>query len=703
MDDRGMNAVKAMLSPRSIVILGASEQLSKINGRPLKFLLEKWYRGGIYMVNPKYPQIAGITCYPSLEEIACVPDLAIVALPAEMVCEAIIALGKKGVSSALVFSSGFGETGTAGKNLETQLLQVARSSGVRVCGPNCLGLINAFESVYATFSQYADGDTHPGSVGFVSQSGAFGTAIAALARRRGMGLGYFVNTGNEVDLGFSEIMQEVLKDDRIKIAAGYLEGVKDGPGLKRLAESAMKANKPLVLTKVGRLGAGALAAASHTGSLAVEDGLFDAVARQYGIVRARNEEQMLDILEVMLYAAPPAGNRLGIVTQSGGAAVMMADRAEELGLVISRLTPGTEAALQKIIPGFGAYKNPVDVTGQFVANPAILRDSIKVMLADPEIDVVIVWLQLMANHVDLLVDLFSEVRGQTTKPFVVCWVAAPEEAITRLHQNGIAVLRGAEPAVDAVAAFVRYSKTRREWLHQQEHAAAHRSGTVDVTTIGEMHAVVPTIKAFAMLSSMGIPMAEVGLATSEEGAVEIWRRYAGPVALKIESPDITHKTEAKGVQLNVNDEASIRNAYRSIMASAREYSPQADLTGVIVQRMSTGGLEIVIGVKRDPTFGMMVMVGIGGIFVEILHDVAWRQAPFTERIALQMLDELRMRAVFDGVRGAPPIDKQSIAQLLVRVSEFADGLSSRLVELDLNPVLMGKNGPIAVDCVMVLD
>ena len=703
MDDRGMNAVKAMLSPRSIVILGASEQLSKINGRPLKFLLEKGYRGGIYLVNPKYPQIAGITCYPSLEEIACVPDLAIVALPAEKVCEAIIALGKKGVSSALVFSSGFGETGTAGKNLETQLLQVARSSGVRVCGPNCLGLINAFESVYATFSQYADGDTHPGSVGFVSQSGAFGTAIAALARRRGMGLGYFVNTGNEVDLGFSEIMQEVLKDDRIKIAAGYLEGVKDGPGLKRLAESAMKANKPLVLTKVGRLGAGALAAASHTGSLAVEDGLFDAVARQYGIVRARNEEQMLDILEVMLYAAPPAGNRLGIVTQSGGAAVMMADRAEELGLVISRLTPGTEAALQKIIPGFGAYKNPVDVTGQFVANPAILRDSIKVMLADPEIDVVIVWLQLMANHVDLLVDLFSEVRGQTTKPFVVCWVAAPEEAITRLHQNGIAVLRGAEPAVDAVAAFVRYSKTRREWLHQQEHAAAHRSGTVDVTTIGEMHAVVPTIKAFAMLSSMGIPMAEVGLATSEEGAVEIWRRYAGPVALKIESPDITHKTEAKGVQLNVNDEASIRNAYRSIMASAREYSPQAALTGVIVQRMSTGGLEIVIGVKRDPTFGMMVMVGIGGIFVEILHDVAWRQAPFTERIALQMLDELRMRAVFDGVRGAPPIDKQSIAQLLVRVSEFADGLSSRLVELDLNPVLMGKNGPIAVDCVMVLD
>lgn len=701
--DQAKNAIKAMLSPRSIVIMGASEQLNKINGRPLKFLLEKGYQGGIYLVNPKYSEIAGVTCYPSLDDIDCIPDLAIIALPATMVCDSIIALGKKGIPAALVFSSGFGEIGPEGKALEAKLLEAARKSGVRICGPNCLGLINAFESVYATFSQYADGETYSGPVGFVSHSGAFGTAIAALARRREIGLGYFVNTGNEIDLGFSEIMQEILLDSRIKVVAGYLEGIKDGVALKKLANLAMKYNKPLVLTKVGRLGAGALAAASHTGSLAVEDGLFDAVARQYGVVRARNEEQMLDILEVMLYTPLPAGNRLGIITQSGGAAVMMADRAEELGLQIPQLTQGTEDALKKIIPGFGAYRNPVDVTGQFVANPAILRDSIKVMLDDPQIDIVVIWLQLMTNHVDLLVNLFSEIRQDVKKPFVVCWVAAPDEAISGLHKNGIAVLRGAEPVVDAVSAFVQYSQARRNWLQEQGQILPEINPKEALSPLAKLHGVVKTISAFELLAGIGVPMAQVKLATTEDEAINIWKLLSEPVVLKIESPDITHKTEANGVYLNLNDEASIRNAFRAIMKSAAEYAPKAVLSGVIVQKMSKGGLELVVGVKRDATFGMMVMVGIGGIMVEVLRDVAWRQAPFSNAVAMQMLDELRMKAIFDGVRGSLPVDKYAIAKLISKVSQFADSVSSRLIELDLNPILMGADGPLAVDCVMVVD
>lgn len=700
---QAVNSIKAMLSPQSIVIMGASEQLTKINGRPLKFLLEKGYQGKIFLVNPKYSEIAGLPCYPSLDDIDTIPDMAIIALPASKVCETIVALGKKGVLAAIVFSSGFGEMGPEGKELENELLQVARQSGVRICGPNCLGLINAFESVYATFSQYADGDTHSGPVGFVSHSGAFGTAIAALARRREIGLGYFVNTGNEVDLGFSEIMQEILLDPRIKVVAGYLEGIKDGVGLKKLAKSAIEQNKPLVLTKVGRLGAGALAAASHTGSLAVEDGLFDAVARQYGIIRARNEEQMLDILEVMLYTSPPAGNRLGIITQSGGAAVMMADRAEELGLAIPRLTQKSEDALKDIVPGFGACRNPVDVTGQFVANPAILRDSINVMLDDPQIDIVIVWLQLMTNHVDLLVNLFAEVRKNAKKPFVVCWVAAPEGAIAGLHKNGIAVLRGAEPVVDAVSALVWHSQARRDLLQDQSSLLPKVNSLGSLLPQTRSRGVVPTMTAFELLASVGIPMAKVKLATSEDQAVEAWKNIASPIALKIESPDITHKTEAKGVYLNLNDETSIRNTFKAIMKSAAAYAPKADLSGVIVQKMSKGGTELVIGVKRDATFGMMVMVGFGGIMIEVLKDVAWRQAPFNEIVAMQMLDELRMRAVFDGVRGSIPLDKNAIANLLSKVSQFADSASSQLVELDLNPILMGEEGPLAVDCVMIVD
>ncbi|WP_243700829.1 acetate--CoA ligase family protein [Paralcaligenes ureilyticus] len=701
-------ALDAMLAPRSIAILGASAQLSKINGRPLKFLLEKGYAGTIYPVNPKYPQIAGLTCYPNVEALPTIPDLAVVVVPANDVCPVIEALGRKGVRAAVVFSSGFGEMGAAGKEREAALLAMARANGVRICGPNCLGLINAFDKVYATFSQYADGDTAPGPVGFVTQSGAFGTAIAALARRRGLGLGYFVNTGNEMDVGFADIMSRVVDDPRIKVAAGYLEGIKDGPGLVELADHCRRIDKPLVLTKVGRLGAGVRAAASHTGSLAVEDDLFDAVARQYGIVRARNEEQMLDILEAFVYTAPPAGGRLGIVTQSGGAGVMMADRAEEVGLTVPRLSAQTEAELCKIVPGFGASANPVDVTGQFVAEPAILRNSVLTLLADPGIDIGIVWLQLMAAHVDLLVTLFTDLKKSSTKPFIVCWVAAPQEAVEGLHRAGIAVLRGAEPAVDAAAALVRHAAARRAWLAAKPDAVP----IADTGSVAKRPApraggppwagVVPTLQAVQWLAAAGVPMADVELAESEDGAVSAWQRFGGPVALKIESPAITHKTEAGGVRLNLKDEAAVRQAYREIIQSARKYDPQATLTGVMVQPMATGDIELVVGVKRDPTFGMMVMLGMGGILVEVLRDVVWRQAPFGVDEARRMLDELRMRAVFDGVRGRPPVDKHILAVLLSRVAYFADAMKEHLLELDLNPVLIGEKGVVAVDCVMVL-
>lgn len=696
-------ALGAMLAPRSIAILGASTQLSKINGRPLKFLLEKGYAGQIYPVNPKYPQIAGLTCYPDVEALPAIPDLAIIALPANDVCPAIEALGRKGVRAAVVFSSGFGEMGASGKEREAVLLATARACGVLICGPNCLGLINAFDKVYATFSQYADGDTVPGPVGFVTQSGAFGTAIAALARRRGLGLGYFVNTGNEVDAGFADIMSKVVDDPRIKVAAGYLEGVKDGPGLAALAERCMRLDKPLVLTKVGRLGAGARAAASHTGSLAVEDVLFDSVARQCGIVRARNEEQMLDILEAFVYCTPPAGAGLGIVTQSGGAAVMMADRAEEVGLTVPRLHADTEAKLSRIVPGFGACANPVDVTGQFVAEPAILRDSVLTMLADPGIDIGIVWLQLMDAHVDLLVDLFIDLKKRSAKPFIVCWVAAPDAAVQGLHAAGIAVLRGAEPAVDAVAALVRHAAARRAWLAEKAQPALKKF-TLPTRQVNDLPpaGVVATLQAVQLLTAAGVPMANVELATSEEEAVVAWRRLGGPVALKIESPDITHKTEAGGVRLNLGDETAVREAYRVILESAHSYDAQARLTGVIVQAMASGDIELVIGVKRDPTFGMMVMVGMGGILVEVLRDVAWRRAPFSPDEALRMLDELHMRAIFDGVRGKPPINKQALAALLSSLSQLADSMQECLLELDLNPVLIGESGAVVVDCVMVL-
>lgn len=701
---RNCAAAERLLRPRSIAIIGASPQFEKVNGRPLRHLLDKGYQGQILPVNPKYQEIAGLPCYPDIESLPVAADLAIVALPARAVEDCIERLGTRGVASAVIFSSGFGEMGAEGKRLETSLQRCAKKAGVVICGPNCLGFINAFDQVYATFSQYADGATGSGPVAFVTQSGAFGTAIAALIRQRRLGLGYFINPGNEAGISFSDLMLAVIEDPRIKVGAGYLEGVQDGPGLIRLAQRCAELGKPLVLTKVGRMGAGARAAASHTGSLAVEDDVFDAVIRQYGVLRARNEEQMLDMVEALCSRRAPTGNGLGIATQSGGAGVMMADRAEEVGLAVPMLAESTRQALAEVMPAFGSAGNPVDVTGQFVANPDLLRESVIRLLADPNIHIGIVWLQLMTAHVDLLVRIFIEIRDRTEKPFIVCWVAAPPEAVLRLREEGIVVYGAGERAVESAAALIRYRQLAGIATEQARDSQDIAKAVVQARqALGGRYkdGVQATVAATALLQKAGMPMAPVVLTTTPDEAVAAWRRFGQPVVMKIESPDITHKTEVGGVILKLNDESAIREAFSGLMMRAAAQRPQAHLNGAIVQPMSSGDLELVIGAKRDPVFGMIIMMGLGGILVEILKDVAFRQAPFSQAEGLRMLNGLRAGALLDGVRGRPPVDKPAIAKLLSDLSIWAAAMEPWLEELDLNPVLVDGKEAIAVDCVMV--
>ena len=687
-----------LINPRSIAIIGASSNFSKINGRPLKHLITKGYAGRILPVNPKYPSIAGMTCYPSIDRLPVPVDLAIVAVPASEVLQSVEALGKHGVRAVVIFSSGFGEMGPAGQAMEDALVEKARSLGMVLCGPNCLGFINAFNNVYATFSQYADGATAAGPIAFVTQSGAFGTAIATLASQRGLGLGYFINTGNEADLSFSELMMAVIEDPRIRVAAGYLEGLQNGAELVQLARRCQELNKPLVLTKVGRMASGVRAAASHTGALAVADTVFDACIRQHGVLRARNEEQMLDMLEALANPRIAAGNGLGIATQSGGAGVMMADRAEEVGLAVPTLTSETRARLVTVMPTFGACGNPVDVTGEFVARPELLSDSVIALMDDPNVHIAIVWLQLMTAHVDTLVRIFSDIRDRTTKPLLVCWVAAPNEALQRLREQGIAVFTAGERAVEAAAALARYCEFHRRAAHTGSIPLLDLPAIPDHVAEG----VQPTVLAAEWLRNAGLPMAPVALARDADDAVRLWRATESAVALKIESPDITHKSDIGGVLLNLDDELAVRGGFDALMRRASEKLPNARLQGVVVQAMSRGHLELVVGVKRDPVFGMVVMVGLGGVLVEVLKDVVFRLAPFDTDEGERMLRELRMAALFDGVRGQSGVDQHAIASMLSRLSRWAFAMEPLLAELDLNPVLVGASGPIAVDCVMVL-
>lgn len=683
-------------SPRSIAIIGASPDQGKISGRLMKLLIERGFGGVIYPINPKYGEIGGLRCYPDLQSVEGPVDMVVLVTPAVGAPEALKQAGQKGVGTAVIVSAGFAESGEDGKELERQLVALAREYGIRLLGPNTIGFVNGFDRIAVTFTTYADDDIPSGPIAIVSQSGAFGSGMAAMARRRGLGMGYFVATGNEADLNFADVLGAVLDDKRIAIVAGYVEGLREGQSLLDIAVKALDLGKPVVLTKVGRSQAGATAAASHTGALAVQDVVFDGIARQYGLVRARNEEHLLDVLQALLFCSNLKGSRIGVVTGSGGAGVLIADRAADLGLGLPALSDATRDRLKALVPGFASVANPVDVSAQIFRDQDSLREVMLAVLDDPSVDVGMVWTQLSERQSDMMVEAFRQVKERASKPFVVCWVAAPDRAITALHSHGIAAFRGGEPAVDAIAAVVFYVEARRR----------RERGAMPLLVASELPSrsgVLGTVQAAKLLTEAGISVAKALFCATADEAVEAARQIGFPVALKIESPDILHKTEAGGIRLGLGDEAGLRAAHADMLAEVSRRAPHAKVSGVIVQEMAAPGVELVVGIQNDPTFGPVVMVGAGGILVEVLRDMVFRKAPVSEAEAGRMLDELRTSALLDGVRGKPPVDRKAVAALIAGVSRFGAANGARLRELDLNPVMATPCGVVVVDWLMVLD
>lgn len=703
-------ALDALLRPRSIAILGASEDFAKINGRPLKFLLDTGYPGRIFPVNPKYPKLAGLDCFPDVASIPGPVDLAIVALPATAVLDAVARCAEKGVRAAVVFSSGFGEMGEEGRRLEQKLGDLARRTGLVVCGPNTLGFMNTLDRVMATFSQAADGETPAGPVAFVTQSGAFGTAIFALARQRGISFGYFVNSGNETDAGFSELLGHVVADTRVTVASGYIEGLKDGRSLLATADRALEAGKPVVIVKVGRSSAGARAAMSHTGSLAGSDRVYSGVFRQKGIVRADQEEELLDLVSAFSLCPLPEGRGIGLVTQSGGAGVLMADRAEQVGLVVPELAEETRAALRKVVPPFGSVKNPVDITAQFIADPGLLRASLEIVLEDPRVDAAIFYLGLMDRFADQVTANIREVHRKTRKPLVVAWAAAPERGLRALRESGICALPSAVRAVNAVRGLVEYAEARRRWQADGARPVPSAPGRGEAiraaaeAALARGRRALDTRTAASLLEPYGVRFARAELARTADEAAAAAAAIGYPVALKLESPAVQHKTEIGGVRLDLADAAAVRAAFGELVEAARRHRPDAEVDGVLVQEMVRGGVEVVVGVHQDPQFGPVVMAGLGGVLVEALEDVAFRAAPVGPAEADAMLRELRGYRILEGVRGRPRADIGALVDLLTGVSRFAVDAAGSVSALDLNPlvVLPEGRGVVAVDVLAVV-
>ena len=695
------NALQALVSPKSIVIVGASADINKINGRAPHYLARDGYAGRLYLINPKYRDIAGIPCYPDLDSLPETPDLGVVSVAAERAIGVIADLGKRGVRMAIVFSSGFAETGPAGRKLEQELVATARAHNIRICGPNNLGLINAFERMPLTFSQYADQPVMPGPVAFVSQSGAFGTAVATRARALGIGFGYFVSTGNEADITAVEVLDEILDDPRVTVAVAYLEGLRDGAKLIAVADKAMSLEKPLVVIKVGRFAAGKRAAISHTGSLAGEDAVFDGVIRQHGVTRAYDEVHALDLAAAFATCPVPPAGGIGLITMSGGAGVLMSDCAEELRLEVPLLTPHTQASLKSILPAFAATANPVDVTAQGAVDISVFGPTLNLVLADPNIGICVVWLQHMHKAADEMASLFIETRRRSAKPFIVCWLYAPAEAIAKMREAGVCVVEGTQRSIDAAAGLFEYGEARRRAMAGSRTELKRGSQTAAAQT-GKKPEVVPSLEARELLSEYGFGMVASRLAAEPNQAAQCAEELGYPVAVKIESPDLPHKTEAGGVRLGLTTKEEVAAAAAEVLAAARMHAADAVIAGVLVQKMATPATELVLGVRHDPSFGPVVMLGLGGIFIEVLKDVVFASAPVSEADAAFMLQRLRGRAILDGVRGRPGVDRAALVKAICALSQFAQA-HPEVAELDLNPVFAGPDGTVAVDWLMIRD
>ncbi|MEW6661342.1 MAG: acetate--CoA ligase family protein [Bacillota bacterium] len=697
--EHGLNS---FFRPNSIAIVGASQDLTSISGKPLKFLKDYGYRGDIFLVNPKYSEIYGVACYPSIKAIPGQPDLALFAVAYHRVLPALEECAEKGIKNVIIFSSGFAETGAEGARLQKQIKELARASGIRVCGPNCQGMVNLADSITASFSAALEnGALLCGPVGFATQSGALGYSTFNQAQEAGIGFTYIVNTGNEADLTTLDAMEFMVEDDSTRVILGYLEGVPDSEQFKAVAERALALGKPLVLLKAGRSAIGSRAASSHTAALTGSDAAFQAVCRQKGIVRVNDIEELLDMAKVFAPGKLPQGNRLCVISTSGGAGIIAADTCADLDLDLPDLLEESYDQIKEFIPSYGSARNPIDITAQVINDPTGFRRCVEVVLADPNVDcLMIVQTMITGSAGEQVARDIVDVMGSSTKPVVIVWTAGDvtnQRCFQILKQGGVPYFKAPGRGVRAIKALVDYASFAQAYKNSSLQAQIRPQvlSEQELQRVRELLADGGTLsehQAKKVLKYYGLPMPGEGLATNEEDAVALAQEIGYPVVMKIESPQILHKTEAKGVILNIFSPQEVREAFRTIVANAKEYNPDAEIWGVLVQEMIGKGVEAIIGVNNDPVFGPVVMFGLGGIFVEVFKDVSMRPAPLSKRDAMEMIMEIKGYPLMAGFRGRGKGDIAALAEVLITVSHLAVDLKDDLAELDINPLIVLPEG-----------
>ncbi|MGJ7543633.1 acetate--CoA ligase family protein [Variovorax sp. LT1R16] len=697
---RGLDA---LFKPRSIAIFGASDDVTKIGGRPLQFLQKYGYAGSIYPINRKAGLVQSLEAYAALADLPEAPELAVIAVPPAGVLEAVQDCARRGVKAAVILSAGFSELGEEGGRLQLQIGDVARASGMRIVGPNCLGAIGVPDKSIATFSVALEASfPEAGAVGIVSQSGNLGSFTLRLAGERGLGISRMLTTGNECDVDIADAIASLAMDPGTAVILCCMETCRDGAKLRQAMAMAREAGKPLVVLKVGVSEAGSEAAASHTGALAGSDAVFDAVLREGGAIRVPSIEQLLEVghaLSVVGPAGLPTGHRVAVLTASGGFGVLLADAASAQGLALPKLSAGTQQRILSIVP-FAAPSNPVDMTAQVSSRPEVLAQVLDAVARDDSCDALILQ-SANAFHVPRLRDVFlgalAQVRKDHPSRLILLCARAPQEVRAQLTEMGFPMVEGIDAACATLAALMRFGARAAA----RAAAPAAAAGIERAPLAAEAFATEASAKG--VLAEAGLPVPLEVIAASRDEALAAGRRLGFPLVLKIVSPDIAHKTEVGGVFVGVRSEAQLAEEYDMLLARVALKAPQARLTGVLVAQMVEGGVELILGSTKDPVFGPMVMVGLGGIFAEILQDVALQPAPVDEAQAIAMLRSLKAFPLLDGARVRPKADVQAAAQAIVALSRFAVRHAQSVSEIDINPlmVLDHGRGAYALDALLV--
>ncbi|WP_447920841.1 acetate--CoA ligase family protein [Achromobacter aegrifaciens] len=672
-----------LLNPRSIAMIGASADAGRIGGMPLDLLTRFGYAGGIFPVNPKYQEVFGRRCWPDIESVPEPVDLAVLAIAAADVTPMLRRCHAQGVRAAIVYAAGFAEAGGEGARLQDELEAFVAESGMAVAGPNCMGFANLNTQAYTAFASVfktAPAQTGPGKVSLLTQSGNVCAAVYAIARRLDLPFSHFINTGNEACLDFSQYLEYLAADPQTEIVLGYIEQLRDGERFVRACRELERQGKLLIALKAGTTDKGAQAVQSHTSALAGDRRVYGAAFRQLNVIEATDFAQMAHLASLATLRHRTAGKRVAVLTMSGALGAILADKFIGAGLDLPDLPPDLQAVLRGGIPDYGMVGNPVDVTGNVVNDAAFVHTVLEALATTDAIDAVVVYAP--GYMLDRMADALTDVSRRHQRLFVAIDTGLAQSRAA-LREAEVAVFEDLGLAVAALAPYLLWCEARGA----KRIAARPALSMVAVPAL-------PCNEAGAReyVAAFGLPQARVSTAANADEAVAQARAVGYPVALKILSADIAHKTEAGGVALNLADDEAVRRAYGEVTRAVAAAQPDARIDGVMAQKMERGVAEIIVGATRDPVFGPVLTVGLGGVLTELYQDTSHRLLPVDEDIALQMLRELKAYALLDGYRGKPRADVAAACKSIVTVGNALLAAPAQVAEIEVNPLLIKEEG-----------